>query len=473
MVLPLAEVIRAATPITNKNIIQPTKEHRTADEAGFNLQELTRVTHSNAGSELLGQNNALVEKDTPLKVMEELLGNPAVTLTYIKNIAMLREIVGLLPLHNSSITEEFEELFAKLMLTPEQITSELALQEEASTTFRGETFDFLRGLLSQSLSADSPLPQQELSSAVVNLLKAVYSETNRRQILDALSGSFSYLAQTFASSKELSGSLRELAAKFAAADAGEKFPELKREAALLLETSENSILFTSTHQRLISMLRYNLSRYNDNDSFLPGAAERLSELLETMDDKEKLASALYRHSEQPQKNESSVLDSLTKILDKQFESDKIKPFQFETLKNIVYSILSSPSNFTPLLHYIIPVDDGDTQAFAEMWINPDEDSNAKDGNDKSIHMLIAFDIKDTGEFEAELLVKDKNIRLQLYCPPELSQIISGYSTDIMRCISFSDYKFSEVKISGLERHRSLMEVFPDLPEKRTGLNIRI
>lgn len=464
----MAEIVRAATPITNKNIIQPTREHRGTDEANFNLQELTKVIKSNADSEILGQNNTFIDKEAPLKIMEELLRDPGVTLTYIKNIAMLREIVGLLPLHNSSLTEEFEQLFSQLMLSPEQITAELALQEEASTTFRGELFDLLRGILAENGS-------EETGSAVINLLKAIYSNSNRRQILDALSGSFNYLSQSFASSGGLSAKLSELAAKFAAADAGESFEQLKHEAAQMLETVENSILFNDTHRRLISMLRYNLSRYNSNEEFLPDAAKHLASLLENAGDKQGLLDKIAKQLFTPPENESPVMDALTKILGKQLSSDEIKPFQYETLKSIVYSILSSPSNFTPLLHYIIPVEDDDTQAFAEMWINPDEEdaSGGKGGHDGVIHMLIAFDIQDTGKFEAELLVKDKNIRLQLYCPPELSETISAFETEISRCISFSEYKFSQIKIAGLERHRSLMEVFPGLPEKRSGLNVRI
>lgn len=463
----MAEVIRATTPITNKNIIQPTREHRGTDEVRFNLKEPTRVTTPNAESEILGQNNAFIDKDNPLQIMDELLRDPSVTLTYIKNIALLREIVGLLPLHNTSLTGEFEQLFSQLMLSPEQIVSELIFQEEASTTFRGEAFDFLRRILSESGS-------EEKTSTVVSLLKAVYSETNRRQILDALSGSFSYLSQTFASSKDLSGALRQLAAKFASESAGRNFSELKQEVLEMLETVENSILFNNSHIRLVSMIRYNLSRYNDNEEFLPDVISRLSEMLESTEDKENLVSNFLERGELSQKNESQVMDAITKILGKQLSSDEIKPFQFQTLKNIVYSILSSPSNFTPLLHYIIPVNEGDVQAFAEMWINPDAEENSPSGNNsKIIHMLIAFDIVGTGEFEAELLVKDKDIRLLLYCPPNLSKTIEGYSSDIIRSINFSEYKFSEVKVSNLEKHRSLMEVFSGLPDKRSGLNVRI
>lgn len=48
----------------------------------------------------------------------------------------------------------------------------------------------------------------------------------------------------------------------------------------------------------------------------------------------------------------------------------------ESVESVIHSLLSSPSNFTPLLHFIAPIDDGQSKAFGEMWINPDEDNGA-------------------------------------------------------------------------------------------------
>ena len=39
----MADIVRAATPITNKNIVQPLREHKNADLAPFDIQDPTRV----------------------------------------------------------------------------------------------------------------------------------------------------------------------------------------------------------------------------------------------------------------------------------------------------------------------------------------------------------------------------------------------------------------------------------------------
>ena len=39
----MADMIRAATPITNKNIVQPLREHHDADIAPFDLQDPSKI----------------------------------------------------------------------------------------------------------------------------------------------------------------------------------------------------------------------------------------------------------------------------------------------------------------------------------------------------------------------------------------------------------------------------------------------
>ena len=39
----MADMIRAATPITNKNIVQPLREHHDADIAPFDLQDPSKT----------------------------------------------------------------------------------------------------------------------------------------------------------------------------------------------------------------------------------------------------------------------------------------------------------------------------------------------------------------------------------------------------------------------------------------------
>lgn len=125
----MADMIRAATPITNKNIVQPLREHPDADIAPFDLQDPSKIVKALPDSELLKQNTGNIEKQTAPEILMDLLKDPSVTVNFIKNILMLQEIVGLISMQNAPVTEEIEQLFSQLAVKPENLPEELIRQE--------------------------------------------------------------------------------------------------------------------------------------------------------------------------------------------------------------------------------------------------------------------------------------------------------------------------------------------------------
>ena len=144
----MADIMRATTPINNRNIITPTKEHRDASALPFDFQDLSKIKTTNAQSEMLGQNNVLRENGSSATALFSMLRDPEVATSFLKNIFFLREIVGLMPLNNETQTEEMQQLLNRLILSPEEIAQEMINQENIATIFKGDLFDTLRRLLS-------------------------------------------------------------------------------------------------------------------------------------------------------------------------------------------------------------------------------------------------------------------------------------------------------------------------------------
>ena len=112
----MADIVRAATPITNKNIVQPLREHKNADLAPFDIQDPTRVAKPIPDSEILKQNTGNIEQQSAPEILLDLLKDPSVTVNFIKNILMLQEIVGIISMQNKPVTEEIEQLFRNTTL---------------------------------------------------------------------------------------------------------------------------------------------------------------------------------------------------------------------------------------------------------------------------------------------------------------------------------------------------------------------
>ena len=150
----MANIEKFAAPITNRNIVQPVSEHKSAEAERVDFQNTQKVKQAPVESELLRQHNGDIHNQRGPAIFMNLLTDPQVTAGYIRNIYMMMDIVALLPMQNGSLTEEMQQLFAELNLFPEEIADEMINQENASTAFKGEFFDFLRDVLAENKSPE-------------------------------------------------------------------------------------------------------------------------------------------------------------------------------------------------------------------------------------------------------------------------------------------------------------------------------
>ena len=469
----MPDLLKITTPVVNKADTPSVRQAQDAVTA-FDLQNIQKVVKPEAQAELLKQNNGMLENPEAPAILMNLLKDPSVTVGVLKNIFMLQEIIGLLPVNNTPLTPELEQMFGAMLVRPEDIVAELLRQEDTSTMFKGELFDFLRAVIAQ------PGQTRETTAAVATLLKALNNYMGNQDILDAVANTLQYLGQGLEPSRELSGRLLELSSLFRRSEAPEQFQALKQEVLSILKEVEESILYSPKMQKVSAITVYNLSRYNDNPSFLQ---ESISNLLINLDARQRqqfqraMASFLAPSRRGQPRQGSSIMDILAQIIGKEAKDKELTLVNSEKIERIIHSLLSSPCNFTPLLHYVVPVQYENMRAFAELWINPngqeDEKEQDRDG-ERNIHMLVVFDLEGIGRFETELYVREQTIDLSLFCPPPYVRVFErALKNGLSASMAGLSYKLGEFRVERLERTRSLMDVFKSLPYKRTGVNVKI
>ncbi len=137
--------------------------------------------------------------------------------------------------------------------------------------------------------------------------------------------------------------------------------------------------------------------------------------------------------------------------------------------SLLQGLIASPSFFTPLLHFLLPLIHDDAKAFGELWV----DNNCEDSDGgKGSHMLLAFAIEPIGNFELELYQMDSEISISLYCPPEYTDNFSSLKPSIASIAKQAGYSARGLHISPLERNRTLAEVFPKIASRRAGLDVK-
>ena len=469
----MPDILRVMTPIVNKS--QQVHPNTAPDAASsFNVQNTSQVAALQQQGSANNKNaGVLQEKDTPTLLLS-LLKDPDVAVTYLQNISLLEETFQLLPANNTTVTEEIEQIYHLLLLSPEEIAPEMERQQELSTTFRGELFDFLR-----QISAENP-ENGPLQMALARQLKAASSLMNRGDVLDAVSNNLTYLKGGVLPGSELQSRLDALIDALQGPQAEQRFPQLKGEALALLKEMESSISYTPQQEKNLSIAIYNLSRYNTSRSYFREAMTWLRKSLspEQRATFSRLAENFLREQTSGERPaaapQSRVMQALTQLIQKQAESDHESASEAAKTEKILHSLLSSPCNFTPLLHFVVPAEQNNTHAFAELWINPQSDEkDMPEGAGKGIHILLVADVEGAGRFEAEFFVHNNTLDFSLFCPPGLEEAYRPILQAVPKALAGTEYRLGQTRLEPLERARSLMDAFKSLPYKRMGVDVRI
>lgn len=162
--------------------------------------------------------------------------------------------------------------------------------------------------------------------------------------------------------------------------------------------------------------------------------------------------------------------NLMDFLSKNINDPSLKSLSSMSRSDIMQGLLAAPGALTPLLHYLVPVNDGGFKAFGELWADPDaEGGGAKDAK----HIFLCFEIEDVGYFELELRSLDKKLNVQLLCPSGTEGVFSKMKDFIPKIASQNGYNAEDTKIGTVVKRRDLSQVFPKIQDKRSGLNVKI
>ncbi len=164
--------------------------------------------------------------------------------------------------------------------------------------------------------------------------------------------------------------------------------------------------------------------------------------------------------------------TLFEFLNKFLGNDKINSLNLIDVSEIANNVLTVPGVFTPLIHYILPVQIGNIKSYAEIWIDNSPKKDLSE-NIKTHHVFITFDIEDLGIFELELFTKNQSLDVNLYCPKNLTKHFSKLKPKFELIAKSSGYQLNLSNIKSLKKQRNLLNVFPHLRERRVGLDVKI
>ncbi|MBQ8787533.1 MAG: hypothetical protein IJZ61_07855 [Oscillospiraceae bacterium] len=601
----MSEMLRVTTPVAPKdyNLNQNVKPQ--TPEQVFDLGNVDYVNKTNVRDEQLGEQNLKDGSGAGLpKLQTAISKDPALSAALLKGIVSggAMSIIG--ASGDAELLNKVTEFANEVLLSPEKLMDDIIRQQDEATMFSGKLWGALKDMIA-GLSGSSV--SEEVSSAVLDFLKAAAAANSRDDILTSISASLRFLASETAQSRQIADLLLQTADKLNA----ENFGTVKNDIQALVNYLEKSLLLNDKTQNLLSLITYNLSRFNGDASALgesfnsllnmapdaetaeklntffaqfveesnlpadiklaalrdnPSAAaqrsmtmlterladainkaldvispEKLSQMLsEKLPEKllaegGKIGTSTLRdilapllpdnmkgglntllRSFEHTKDLNTLIDRLSIIVNRVDNMDNkvtlaqsinlvltemaqaagvdyrppttmenmldflIKNINDPSLKSLsamgrpemLQGLLSAPGVFTPLLHFLVPINMDDTKAFGELWADPDAGTDPETG-ESDRHLFLCFEIEEAGYFELEIYARGKSVNVALMCPEGTQRSYLPLKETIPTLASACGYNAEKMIIEPLKRRRDLTNVFPKLNERRSGLNVSV
>lgn len=200
--------------------------------------------------------------------------------------------------------------------------------------------------------------------------------------------------------------------------------------------------------------------------------ERLYGVFVDIVDKMAVKNELPQHGIRPPV--SSTLDNLTEFIQNNINNPALKSLDSFNAANLLQSLLNAPGVFTPLAHYILPLQVDNTRAFGELWVDNDENNpNNTPGTQRNYHLFLTFDVESIGRFEVDMYALGDEVNLSLLYPPRFEKEIEPMKDRVTKIIRNSGYQARTFETAPLKKPHNLVEVFPKITDKRTSLNKRV
>ena len=168
----------------------------------------------------------------------------------------------------------------------------------------------------------------------------------------------------------------------------------------------------------------------------------------------------------------TTMENMLDFLLKNINDPSLKSLSAMNHSEMIQGLLTAPGVFTPLLHFLVPMNYDGLKAFGELWADPDAGKDPDTGEEDK-HLFLCFEIEEAGYFEMDIYARGKNINVALMCPAGTERDYLPLKSAIPTIAAACGYNADKTMIEPLKRKRELSTVFPKLNERRNGFNVSI
>lgn len=374
---------------------------------------------------------------------------------------------------NQGFAAEIASYMEMLKMNPEEFAAFLKSQLESSVDFKGIFFGELRNLLSSGVSA-------EFKNNLLVFLKKYNDMASTQRILNSISQNLKNILSSMPKSEsdEIAGFIKSLNLNASPGDVNQNLALLKGEIIPRVAQYISRFHDFGPVRNFVTLLTLDVSRYeNSNRDDVLQALKSLSsfgsfrERFGVLDDA--ILNSLLEKLLQ-EKNSASLpsMDTLASIIQRGVEGQAGYENKL-VFQNVMQSILINSSVYMPLLHALIPVEMFGKLMFSEIWVDPDDKRKSESDSERSIKLLLKFDIENIGFFDMIVCMSGKELDIQLYYPEKMDKSQKMIQKNISDIVENNGLKFKSLQMAKSNKRLTINEVFPQILERRNNINVTI
>ncbi len=442
----------------------------------------------------------------------------------------LRKLVLISQLFESSAGALPKELLDGIFVSSQDLLSELLLRDKTDSIFKGSFFDSLR-----SLAKLEGYPQ--LKDGIISILRHYDAYVNRNQTLNGIFLETSRLLLTLPSKERtiLEQQLIKLEAILNKAN-GKEQPNQELQNLINLKAAQNGKLGNQLEQRLSrieNLLQSKNLNYQEIQQLLKNeTVPALRQILQSQaySDKtyqsvatiidhivrydkgnpEQLEAAVLRFSQalKPLSNltDSEIVDMKNQlflhakeaeILAERLESSSRSPGEgdkvalaqlleqaldennsnkiINSAQNLLETMVRNESPVFSIMHFLIPLRFLDENSYGEFFVDKDPTARKgeKGGSENATDIFFTIQSDRYGNFEVELLARDKNITLNIKSPAPLVETLKSTREQLKTIVEEQGYSLAGYGVGEYLQSQTILQRFPKLAFRKVGLDVSI
>lgn len=442
----------------------------------------------------------------------------------------LRKLVLISELFESSAGAIPKEILDGIFINSQDLLSELLLRDKTDSIFKGAFFDSLR-----SLAKLEGYPQ--LKDAIVSILRHYDAYVNRNQTLNGIFLESSRLLMTLPSKERalLEQQLIKLEAVLSKSNGLEQ-PNQELQNLINLKAAQNGKLGDQLEQRLarieellqLKNLNYqeiqqllknetipalrqilqsqaysdktyqsvatiidHIVRYDKgNPEQLEAAVLRFSQALKplsnlTDSDIVEMKNQLFRHAKEAEilaeRLESSSRNpgegekvALAQLLEQALDENNSSKI-INSAHSLLETMVRNESPILTIMHFLIPLRFLDENSYGEFFV--DKDPTAKKGEkgkaENATDIFFTIQSDRYGNFEVELLARDKSITLNIKSPAPLVETLKSTREQLKTIVEEQGYSLTGYGVGEYTQSQTILQRFPKLAFRKVGLDVTI